>query len=293
MTATIRTVGVLGTGAMGQGIAQVTASAGLATRVFDAAPGRAEQAVAAVGAQLEKLVAKGKMTAPARDAALAALHVATDVRAACDGVDLVVEAAPESMELKVKLLGDVVLASPPHALIASNTSSLSLTELGARIGAPDRTVGLHFFNPPPVMELLEIVRGLGTSQATVDAAVAFAAAIGKTSIVVRDVPGFASSRLGVILGAEAIRMLESGVASAVDIDRAMELGYRHPMGPLKLTDLVGLDVRLAILDHLQREIGEQFRAPPLLRQMVRAGKLGKKSGEGFYVWKDGVAVAKG
>jgi 3-hydroxybutyryl-CoA dehydrogenase len=274
---------------MGQGIAQVAASAGLATRLFDAAPGRAEQAVAAVGAQLEKLVAKGKATAAQRDAALAALRVATEVRDACEGVDLVVEAAPENMELKVKLLGEVVLASPPHALIGSNTSSLSLTELGARIGAPERTVGLHFFNPPPVMELLEVVRGLGTSDATVEAAVAFATHIGKTAIVVRDVPGFASSRLGVILGAEAIRMLESGVASAVDIDRAMELGYRHPMGPLKLTDLVGLDVRLAILDHLTRELGDQFRAPPLLRQMVRAGKLGKKSGEGFYLWKDGVA----
>ena len=150
-------------------------------------------------------------------------------------------------------------------------------------------MGLHFFNPPPVMELLEVVRGISTSDATIEAALAFAGQIGKSAIVVRDVPGFASSRLGVILGAEAIRMLESGVASAVDIDRAMELGYRHPMGPLKLTDLVGLDVRLAILDHLHRELGEQFRVPPLLRQMVRAGKLGKKSGEGFYVWKDGVA----
>jgi 3-hydroxybutyryl-CoA dehydrogenase len=196
------------------------------------------------------------------------------------------------MDLKVKLLGEVVAAAPPHALVGSNTSSLSLTELGARIGAADRTVGLHFFNPPPIMELLEIVRGIGTSEATVESALAFARAIGKTPIVVRDMPGFATSRLGVILGAEAIRMLEQGVASVADIDRAMELGYRHPMGPLKLTDLVGLDVRLAILDHLHREVGEQFRAPPLLRQMVRAGKLGKKSGEGFYVWKEGVPHAK-
>ncbi len=220
------------------------------------------------------------------------LAVATDVRVACAGADLVVEAAPESMELKVKLLSEVVAAAPAGALVGSNTSSLSLTELGARVGAPERTVGLHFFNPPPVMELLEIVRGVGTSDATVERALAFARSVGKTPIVVRDVPGFATSRLGVILGAEAIRMLESGVASAEDIDRAMELGYRHPMGPLKLTDLVGLDVRLAILDHLHREVGEQFRAPPLLRQLVRAGKLGKKSGEGFYVWEDGVPRAK-
>ena len=292
MSAAIQRVCILGSGTMGQGIAQVTASAGLATRVFDAAPGRADQAVAAIAAQLEKLVAKGKIDASKRESALASLSVASDVARACHDADLVIEAAPESMDLKVKLFGDVVSAAPAHALLGSNTSSLSLTELGTRIGAPERTVGLHFFNPPPVMELLEIVRGIGTSPATVERALAFAQSIGKTPIVVRDVPGFATSRLGVILGAEAIRMLESGVASAVDIDRAMELGYRHPMGPLKLTDLVGLDVRLAILDHLHRELGEQFRAPALLRQMVRAGKLGKKSGEGFYVWKDGVAHAK-
>jgi 3-hydroxybutyryl-CoA dehydrogenase len=289
MTTSIRTVCVLGTGTMGQGIAQVTASAGLATRLYDADPGRADRAVAAVAVQLEKLVSKGKMTEPARDATLAALRVASNVPDACEGVDLVIEAVPENMDLKVKLLEQVVAAAPPRALIGSNTSSLSLTELGARIKAGERTVGLHFFNPPPVMELLEVVRGLSTSVAAVEAALSFASSIGKTPIVVRDVPGFASSRLGVILGAEAIRMLESGVASVADIDRAMELGYRHPMGPLKLTDLVGLDVRLAILDHLHREVGEQFRAPPLLRQMVRAGKLGKKTGEGFYVWKDGVA----
>ncbi|HEY8090211.1 MAG TPA: 3-hydroxyacyl-CoA dehydrogenase family protein [Polyangiaceae bacterium] len=289
MNASIRTVSVLGTGTMGQGIAQVTATAGLQTHVFDAAPGRAELAVGAIRGQLEKLVAKGKLAADQSARAGSLLAVAGDVRAACKGVDLVVEAAPESMELKVQLLGEVVAAAPGHALVASNTSSLSLTELGARIGAAERTVGLHFFNPPPVMEVLEIVRGIGTSEGTVERALAFARHIGKTPIVVRDVPGFASSRLGVILGAEAIRMLESGVASAQDIDRAMELGYRHPMGPLKLTDLVGLDVRLAILDHLFRELGDQFRAPVLLRQMVRAGKLGKKTGEGFYVWKDGVA----
>jgi 3-hydroxybutyryl-CoA dehydrogenase len=277
---------------MGQGIAQVTASAGITTRLFDVAPDGAQHAVASVGAQLDRLVAKGKMAADQRERTLASLSVAKDVRTACDGADLVVEAAPEIMDLKVKLLGEVVPIAPPGALVASNTSSLSLTEIGARIGAADRTVGLHFFNPPPVMDLLEVVRGIGTSETTLERAVAFARAVGKTPIVVRDMPGFATSRLGVILGAEAIRMLESGVASAEDIDRAMELGYRHPMGPLKLTDLVGLDVRLAILDHLHRELGEQFRAPALLRQMVRAGKLGKKTGEGFYVWDEGTARPK-
>jgi len=287
----IRTVGVLGAGTMGQGIAQVTATAGCATRLLDAAPGKAEQAVGGIRAQLDKLVGKGKLTQEQRDRAVAALTPVTDVSSACRDVDLVIESAPENMDLKAKLLGEALAAAPPSALLGSNTSSLSLTELGTRLGAADRVVGLHFFNPPPVMELLEIVRGIGTSEDTVERALAFAAQIGKTPIVVRDFPGFATSRLGVVLGAEAIRMLEAGVASAVDIDRAMELGYRHPMGPLKLTDLVGLDVRLAILDHLHKEVGEQFRAPPLLRQMVRAGKLGKKTGEGFYVWKDGVAQA--
>ncbi|MEO6420528.1 MAG: 3-hydroxyacyl-CoA dehydrogenase family protein [Polyangiaceae bacterium] len=288
----VKLVAVLGTGTMGQGIAQVTAAAGLSTRLFDSAPGRAEAAIAQVGAQLAKLVAKGKITEDARASTLAALSPAGDVKTACTGCDLVIEAVPEDMALKVGLFRDAAAAAAPGALLASNTSSLSITELGARIGAPERTIGLHFFNPPPVMELLEIVRGLGTSDDTLDRAVAFARAVKKSPIVVKDSPGFASSRLGVILGAEAIRMLESGVASVEDIDRAMELGYRHPMGPLKLTDLVGLDVRLAILDHLHKEVGEQFRAPSLLRTMVRAGKLGKKTGEGFYRWEGGEAKVR-
>jgi 3-hydroxybutyryl-CoA dehydrogenase len=277
---------------MGQGIAQVTASAGFPTRLHDIDSARVSQSLTSIRAQLEKLVGKGKLTADARDATIARLSAASDLAQACDGAGVVIEAVPEDMALKTELFRGAMKSAVGDALLASNTSSLSITELGMRIGAPSRTIGLHFFNPPPVMELLEIVRGLGTSDATVERALAFAKAIGKSPIVVRDTPGFASSRLGVILGAEAIRMLESGVASAVDIDRAMELGYRHPMGPLKLTDLVGLDVRLAILDHLHKEVGEQFRAPTLLRQMVRAGKLGKKTGEGFYRWKDGVAEPK-
>jgi 3-hydroxybutyryl-CoA dehydrogenase len=277
---------------MGQGIAQVAAAAGYTTRVHDIAPARVEQSLQAIRAQLDKLVAKQKITAEAKDATTKRLVAAVDLRSACEGATVVIEAVPEDMGLKAELLRTAASVAAPDALLASNTSSLSITELGVRVGAPERTVGLHFFNPPPVMELLEIVRGIGTSEATVERALAFAREVGKSPIVVRDAPGFATSRLGVILGAEAIRMLESGVASAVDIDRAMELGYRHPMGPLKLTDLVGLDVRLAILDHLHKEVGEQFRAPSLLRQMVRAGKLGKKTGEGFYVWKDGLPQAK-
>jgi 3-hydroxybutyryl-CoA dehydrogenase len=277
---------------MGQGIAQVTAAAGIETRLFDTEPGRAEKAVHALGAQLDRLVGKGRLTVEERQRTISALRVVPDARAGCEGVDLVVEAVPEIMELKAELLGEVVTLLPQHAIVGTNTSSLSVTELGARIGAADRTVGLHFFNPPPVMDLLEVVRGLATSEATLERALEFARRVGKQPIVVRDTPGFATSRLGVLLGGEAIRMLEGGVASAEDIDRAMELGYRHPMGPLKLTDLVGLDVRLAILENLHRELGEPFRPPVLLRQMVRAGLLGKKTGEGFYLWREGVPVPK-
>ncbi len=281
-------VAVLGSGTMGQGIAQVAAQAGHVTRVFDAAPGRASEALQAISAQLEKLVSKNKMSVDSRDRALDCLRVAPDLPSACAEAGIIIEAIPENMDLKVALLREARAAAPPRVLVASNTSSLSITEIGTRLGDPEHTVGLHFFNPPPVMELLEVVRGLGTSEPTVERAINFAKQVGKTPIVVRDTPGFATSRLGVILGAEAIRMLESGVATVADIDRAMELGYRHPMGPLKLTDLVGLDVRLAILEHLHKEVGVQFRPPALLRMMVRAGRLGKKTGEGFYHWRDGV-----
>jgi len=285
------TVTVLGTGTMGQGIAQVAAQSGHTTRVFDAAEGRATAAVKGIAGQLEKLLAKGKITSDLRAQTLNRLSAATSARDACEGADVVIEAVPEDMGLKLEVLKPLLGVLSPQALVGTNTSSLSITELGAKLGVPDRTVGVHFFNPPPVMELVEVVRGLATSESTIARALDFVKGLGKTPIVVRDVPGFATSRLGVILGAEAMRMLESGVASAADIDRGMELGYRHPMGPLKLTDLVGLDVRLAILEHLQREIGDQFRPPAILRTMVRAGKLGKKTGEGFYTWVDGQPVA--
>lgn len=278
-------VAVLGAGTMGHGIAQVCAQAGFETRLADvdvpvAAAGRAK-----VEQTLARLVGKGKLSADAAAATLGRL-LAVDADAACAGATIVVEAAPEKMELKVDLLSRAARHADARALFASNTSSLSITELGRRVGAPERTIGAHFFNPPPVMELLELVRGVGTSDETIDRALAFAAAIGKTPIVIRDFPGFATSRLGVCIGAEAIRMLEQGVGKVADIDRAMELGYRHPMGPLKLGDLVGLDVRLAILEHLHEELGEVFRPPALLRQLVRAGRLGKKTGHGFYRWTD-------
>ena len=285
-SASVRRVVVLGAGTMGQGIAQVMAQAGYVTHVYDVDAARIGRAIESIKQATDRLVQKGKMLNEARSELIGALVPKSDLAQACEGVDLVIESAPEQMELKVGLLREVKALAPEHAILGTNTSSLSITEIGARLGAAARTIGLHFFNPPPVMELLEVVRGLGTSAEIVETSVSLAKRIGKTPIVVNDMPGFATSRLGVVIGAEAMRMLESGVASAEDIDRAMELGYRHPMGPLKLTDLVGLDVRLMILEHLHREIGEQFRPPAILRQMVRAGRLGKKTGEGFYRWTD-------
>jgi 3-hydroxybutyryl-CoA dehydrogenase len=284
---------VIGTGTMGQGIAQVVAAAGLEARLVDADPAKVAGAIAAIEKATARVVEKGKLTAEARSALLANLRPHTSISDAAADAELCVEAIPERMELKVEVLGEVVRAAPASCVIGTNTSSLSITEIGARIGAAERTVGLHFFNPVPLMELLEVVRGMATGDAVVEGSLSLASRLGKTPIVVHDSPGFATSRLGVILGVEAIRMLESGVASVESIDRAMELGYRHPMGPLKLGDLVGLDVRLGILEHLHKELGEQFRPPALLRTMVRAGKLWKKTGEGFYRWTaDGPVPAK-
>jgi len=278
----IENVAVLGAGTMGHGIAQICAVAGMKVVLRDIADEHLERGMAGISKSLDKLLSKERIDAATREAALANLSTTTDLPQAVENADLVVEAIPEKMALKVETFRALKEHAPERAILASNTSSLSVTEIAAASGSPERVVGLHFFNPVPIMKLLEIVRGLSTSEETVDAARAFSERVGKEAIVVNDFPGFATSRLGVMLGCEAIRMLESGVASAADIDKAMELGYRHPMGPLRLTDLVGLDVRLAILDHLHRELGEQFRPPALLRQMVRAGKLGRKSGEGFY-----------
>lgn len=277
-------VAVLGAGTMGHGIAQVAAQAGFAVRLYDVTDDRARAGVDKVRGALARVVAKGKLDQATADAIVGRIEATGDLTVAAKRASLVIEAAPEQMDLKVELFTKALEHVAEDAILASNTSSLSITELGRRIGAADRTVGLHFFNPPPVMELVEVVRGFSTGTETEARALSFVRALGKTPIVIRDFPGFATSRLGVCIGAEAMRMLEQGVGSASDIDRAMELGYRHPMGPLKLTDLVGLDVRLAILEHLHRELGEVFRPPALLRQLVRAGRLGKKTGIGFYRW---------
>lgn len=278
-----RPIAVLGAGTMGQGIAQLAAAAGYPTRLFDPDPAALARGLRQAQAGLQTAVTKGKLTAEAGAAAATRLEGVASLAEAVAGIGLAIEAIPEKIELKIDLLRRIAEAAPADAVLASNTSALSLTELAAGSGHPERVVGMHFFNPPPLMKLLELVRAEQTSPAALATARAVGARMGKELIEVRDSPGFASSRLGIALAMEAIRMLEEGVASAADIDRAMELGYAHPMGPLKLTDLVGLDVRLAIAEHLNRELGGQrFQPPQLLKRLVRAGKLGRKSGEGFY-----------
>jgi len=279
----IRTVAVLGAGTMGHGIAHVAALAGYETRLFDVAQAAVESGLGKIRANLAKGVEKGKLAEAARDAALARLSGSSDLAQATRGADLVIEAVPEKLALKVQVLGESARHAGDRAILASNTSSLALTEIAAALPRPERVIGMHFFNPVHLMKLLEVVRAHQTSEETLAAVRAVGEKLGKDVIVVRDMPGFASSRLGIALGMEAIRMLEEGVATAEEIDKAMELGYGHPMGPLKLTDLVGLDVRLAIGEYLYAELGgAQFRPPQLLKRLVRAGKLGRKTGEGFY-----------
>ena len=279
-------VAVLGAGTMGHGIAQVAAQAGWGVMLVDVRRDLAEAGVEKVRANLEGGVARGKVSATERDEALARLAASDDLEGVLADAELVVEAVPERLELKLDVLRAAERACPADALLASNTSSLSIGSLQEGLAEPGRVLGMHFFNPVHINALVEVVEGPRTSPESVARAVDYARAFGKEPIHVRDSPGFASSRLGVLLGLEAIRMREEGVASAADIDRALELGYRHPMGPLRLTDLVGLDVRLDIARYLHERLGgERFRPPALLERMVAEGKLGKKSGRGFYAWE--------
>ena len=281
MTLTDSRILVVGAGLMGAGIAQVAAQAGHAVRLYDTRAGAAEAAKAKLAQTLDSLVAKGKLTAEAVQATLARI---TPADAPGGDVDLVIEAIVENLEVKRALFAELEALLPADAVIATNTSSISVTALARGMKAPGRLVGMHFFNPVHVMKLVEVVAHATASREAVALAVAYAERLGKTPITVTDSPGFASSRLGLVIGLEAMRMVEQGVASAADIDTAMKLGYGHPMGPLELTDLVGLDVRLGIAEYLTRQIGDTFQPPQLLREKVAAGKLGKKSGEGYYRW---------
>lgn len=280
----IQQVAVIGCGTMGRGIAHVTAAAGYDTVMYDVEERALEHAREAIAATLERGIERGKVSREHADATLGRIRLVDELEPATRSASLIIEAVPESLDLKREIFSQIDVFCPIDSIIATNTSSLSITELAQSVERRDKFIGLHFFNPVPIMRLVEIVVGERTSDETVADAREFVQKLGKEEIIVRDVAGFATSRLGLAIGLEAIRMLEDGVASAADIDKAMELGYNHPMGPLRLTDLIGLDVRLAIADYLATMLGPRFEAPQLLRKMVEEGKLGKKTGQGFYVW---------
>ena len=285
---TIRCVAVVGAGTMGAGIAQVCAQAGWQTNLYDAFPEGLERGMERISAFWEKGIARGKTTPEQRDEWSANLTAVGDLAAAVGQADLVIEAVPEIPDLKHSIFAQLDELAPAHAVLGTNTSSLSIADIAAATSRPEQVIGMHFFNPVPIMKLLELVRHDQTAEGTIAIAQAAGEAMGKTTILVKDVPGFATSRLGVVLGNEAIRMLADGVASAKDIDTAMVLGYKHPMGPLALTDLVGLDVRRDILLNLQRSFDDDAYAPhPLLERLVAEGRLGKKSGKGIYDWSSG------
>ena len=278
---------MLGAGTMGHGIAQVAAASCESVTLFDVSPEQVTSGLGKIRVNLAKGVELGKVDPAVQATVLDALRGASSLDDAVSGADLIIEAVPEVVAIKSQLFKDIAEFVGDDTVLATNTSSLSVTELGRFTPDPGRFIGLHFFNPVHIMALVEVVRSRATSDSTLDRSLAFVLQIGKQPIVVEDSPGFASSRLGIALGLEAIRMVEAGVASASDIDKAMVLGYRHPMGPLRLTDLVGLDVRLGIAEYLHETLGsETFRPPTLLRQLVEEGKLGKKSGQGFYDWSD-------
>ncbi len=272
---------------MGHGIAQVAAAAGYRVLLRDVDLDSLSRGIQAIERNLAKGIQLGKLTEADCDSTLQHIRGTTHL-AEVANADLIIEAVPERLELKQEILREVEKDSSKAFIFASNTSSLSITEIAKASERPAQVVGMHFFNPVHIMRLVEIVMGKATSDDTVGTVREVSRRLRKEPIVVRDVPGFASSRLGVALGLEAMRMLEQGVATAKDIDTAMELGYNHPMGPLKLTDHVGLDVRLNIAEYLYRELGsEAFRPPEVLQRLVKEGKLGRKTGEGFYNWSQG------
>jgi 3-hydroxybutyryl-CoA dehydrogenase len=280
--AAVQRIGVVGAGQMGQGIAQVAAQAGLDVLIVDAAPDFAQSGIGKIKKALDRLVEKSKLDAAARDQALGRLRAGEALRelAPCD---VVIEAAPEREELKLQIFKSLGEVCRSEAILASNTSSISITKIGAASGRPDRVIGMHFMNPVPVMKLVEIVRGLPTSQETYDTVVELARRFGKTTIGARDIPGFIVNRMLIPLLNEACYGLYEGLGTAADIDTGVRLGLNHPMGPLELSDLIGLDTCLAIAEVLHRELGDdKYRPCPLLRQYVAAGWLGKKVGRGFY-----------
>jgi len=282
----IERIAVIGAGTMGHGIAQVAAQAGYSVVLEDMNDELVARGLARLEDNLRKGVERGKVTEASMRAALSRIRTSTKLEDTADA-DLIIEAVIEKLDAKRQLFIRLDQLCKPAALLATNTSSLSIASIASATARADCVIGMHFFNPVHLMKLIEVVVALETSAATLDAALAVAGRMGKEAIIVKDAPGFATSRLGVALGLEAMRMLEQNVASAEDIDKAMVLGYNHPMGPLRLTDLVGLDIRLNIAEYLFEKLGsEVFRPPTILRRKVAEGKLGKKTGEGFYKWND-------
>jgi 3-hydroxybutyryl-CoA dehydrogenase len=279
---TVRTVAVLGAGTMGHGIAHAAVVSGYDTRLYDISDAQLAKAHGGVKEILETAVALGKATAADADRALARLTTTNDLPTALEGVDFVIEAAPERVEIKVGLMAEIDRLAPSEAIIATNTSALSITELAGVLARPSRVAGMHFFNPVHKMKLIEIVRALESGPEALDAIEAVAHRMGKQTVLVREAPGFITTRVNASIGNEAFYMLMEGVASARDIDKALKLGLNHPMGPFELVDLVGLDTRLSILEYLHRSMGEKYRPCPLLVQYVKAGRLGKKVGKGVY-----------
>ena len=286
----ISSVAVIGAGTMGAGIAQVCAQAGWKTNLYDAFPEGLERGMKNIDAFWDKGIARGKTTQEQKVAWSSNLFAVSDMETAVKEVDLVIEAVPEIPDLKHKIFSDLGSMTKESCVLGTNTSSLSIAGIAAASGRPEKVIGMHFFNPVPIMKLLELVKHDDCSDDTISIAKEAGESMGKTTILVSDVPGFATSRLGVVLGNEAIKMLADGVASAKDIDTAMVLGYKHPMGPLALTDLVGLDVRRDILLNLKESFGDDSYTPhPLLEKLVSEGRLGKKSGKGIYDWSSGSA----
>ena len=286
----IEKVAVIGAGTMGAGIAQVCAQSGWNTVLYDAFPEGLEKGMQRIDAFWDKGIARGKTTEKKKQEWSENLCAESNLEHAVRDCDLIIEAVPEILELKQKIFQEVEQYASENAVFATNTSSLSIGKIASVINHPERLIGMHFFNPVPIMKLLELVKHERTSEETVHFAKEAGSAMQKTTILVNDIPGFATSRLGVVLGNEAIRMLADGVASAKDIDTAMVLGYKHPMGPLALTDLVGLDVRRDILKNLQESFDDDSYAPhPLLDKLVAENRLGKKTGMGIYDWSSGQA----
>lgn len=278
----VKTIAVLGAGTMGHGIAHAAMSAGYTTMLFDVSEAQLANARDVVNGIVKKGVELKKVSAADAETLFGRLTTTPDLATALADADVVIEAAPERIDLKLQLLGDIEQLAPAHAVIASNTSALSITEMAAVLQRPGRVGGMHFFNPVHKMKLVEIVRALETTPETIATMEAVARDMGKETVLIRESPGFITSRINAMIGNEAFYMLQEGVASAADIDKALKLGLNHPMGPFELVDLVGLDTRLSILQYLHRTLGEKFRPCPLLEQHVKAGRLGRKTGRGVY-----------